>query len=174
MVLLVVCCGLAGTVAAQTPAKSLTGRKVACTNGSASAFSCSAVDLSAFLTAGDIGGLSPFTSLNDIWGWTDPQTGREYALVGRTDGLAFVDVSDPVNPIYVGSLASHDGIASLWRDMKVYADHVFVVVDAVGAHGMQVFDLTQLRAVTNPPVTFVETAHYAGVGTAHNTKDVVA
>jgi hypothetical protein len=33
---------------------------------------------------------------NDIWGWTDPLDGREYALVGRNDGTAFVDVTDPL------------------------------------------------------------------------------
>ena len=168
IVFLVVCCGLAGAAYAQTPAKSLTGSKIACANGSASSFPCSAVDLAAFLTPGDIGGQAGFTVLNDIWGWTDPETGREYALVGRTDGLAFVDVTDAVNPVYVGSLTSHGGTVSLWCDMKVYADHVFVVVDGSGSHGMQVFDLTQLRAVTAPPVTFSETAHYAGIVRAHN------
>ena len=34
--------------------------------------------------------------------------------------------------------------------------------------GAQVFDLTQLRTVTNPPVLFNETAHYRGFGSAHN------
>ena len=33
---------------------------------------------------------------------------------------------------------------------------------------MQVFDLTQLRSVSNPPVAFSETAHYNGFGRAHN------
>jgi choice-of-anchor B domain-containing protein len=35
-------------------------------------------------------------------------------------------------------------------------------------HGLQVFDLTQVRGVSGPPVTFSETAHYAGFGNAHN------
>ena len=33
---------------------------------------------------------------------------------------------------------------------------------------MQVFDLEQLLDVSNPPVEFEETAHYAGFGSAHN------
>ncbi len=41
------------------------------------------------------------------------------------------------------------------------------MVDNGGAHGMQVFDLTQLRDVAAPPVTFAETAHYAGVTNTH-------
>ena len=33
---------------------------------------------------------------------------------------------------------------------------------------MQVFDLTKLRNVANPPTTFTEDAHYDGFGNAHN------
>ena len=33
---------------------------------------------------------------------------------------------------------------------------------------MQVFDLTKLRNVSNPPVTFAETAHYAGFVAGHS------
>ena len=35
---------------------------------------------------------------NDIWGWTDPQTGKEYAIIGLSGGTSFVDVSDPESP----------------------------------------------------------------------------
>ena len=37
-----------------------------------------------------------------------------------------------------------------------------------GGHGMQVFDLTELRNVTNPPIQFTATAHYGQFGNAHN------
>lgn len=104
---------------------------------------------------------------NDIWGWTDPLDGREYALVGRSDGTAFVDVTDPLSPVYLGFLGSHTGNTA-WRDIKVYADHAYVVSDNNGSHGMQVFDLTQLRAVVAPPVSFSETSHYAGFSEGHN------
>lgn len=42
------------------------------------------------------------------------------------------------------------------------------MADNAGAHGMQVFDLTQLRGVQNPPRTFTATALYTGIGSAHN------
>eukprot|EP00666_Eupelagonemidae_sp_cell4sb_P004397 gene4397-575_t len=32
-----------------------------------------------------------------------------------------------------------------WRDAKVYKNHAYIVAD-VSDHGMQVYDLTQLRA----------------------------
>ncbi|MCZ6507340.1 MAG: choice-of-anchor B family protein, partial [Acidobacteria bacterium] len=50
---------------------------------------------------------------------------------------------------------------------KVHADHAFIVADSKD-HGMQVFDLTQLRDVVAPPVVFSETAHYDGISDAHN------
>ena len=42
--------------------------------------------------------------MNDIWGWVDPEDGTEYAIIGRTNGTAFIDVSDPLNPIYIANL----------------------------------------------------------------------
>ena len=132
-----------------------------CVGGMADTFPCRNVDLAAFLPLSDIGGGTG----NDIWGWTDPQTGKEYALMGRSTGTSFVDVSDPTHPVYLGNLPPHSA-SSPWRSLKVHANHAFIVSEAVG-HGMQVFDLTQLRNVTSPPVTFSETAHYSGFGRAH-------
>lgn len=56
----------------------------------------------------------------------------------------------------------------MWRDVKTYADHAFIVADFVTKHGMQVFDLNQLLAVDTPPVTFTETALYSEFSRAHN------
>ena len=88
---------------------------------------------------------------NDIWGWTDPITGVEYALLGVTVGMAVVDLSSPHHPVVVGTLPSSTS-ESNWRDIKVYADHAFIVSEAPG-HGMQVLDLRQLASVTSPPVS---------------------
>jgi choice-of-anchor B domain-containing protein len=68
----------------------------------------------------------------------------------------------------VGNLPSHTGNSSIWRDVKVHADHAFVVSDDNPGHGMQVFDLSQLRDVVSPPVTFSNSAHYSGFSSAHN------
>ena len=96
-------------------------------------------------------------------------TGKEYALLGRMDGTSFVDISDPANPVYVGDLpktAQSPGV--IWREIKVYADHAFIVADGAGAHGMQVFDLTRLRDVRNAPVTFTVDVQYDHIQSAHN------
>ena len=138
--------------------------KVECVNGFAGQFECNEIDLMSFMSKTEIGG-SNSTSLNDIWGWTDPQTGKEYALVGMSNGTSFVDISNSENPVYLGRLPTQTS-NSTWRDIKVYQDHAFIVSEASG-HGMQVFDLTQLRNVSSP-TTFSNTAYYSGFGNAHN------
>ena len=148
----------------------ITGDERRCDGESIENFSCKGVDLKSFLPIESIGGERGI-NLNDIWGWTDPQTGTEYALVGRTDGAAFVDVSDPTNPAFVGQLPLTDGArVNSWRDIKVYENHAYVVADNAGDHGMQVFDLTQLRDVDaeEMPKTFESTAHYDKVNSVHN------
>ena len=143
------------------------GGQIDCSDGTASAWDCSEYDLVAYMPVQDLGGPRG-VRMNDIWGWTDPMTGREYALAGRRDGTSFIDVSDPANPRYVGQLFRTEGSPpSTHRDIKVYADHAFIVADGAGQHGVQVFDLTQLRNVTEP-ITFEETAHYDGIASAHN------
>ncbi|MGH3714636.1 MAG: choice-of-anchor B family protein [Micromonosporaceae bacterium] len=136
---------------------------VPCQDGKAGEYPCKNVDLLSVLPLNSIGGGNG----NDIWGWTDSTTGKEYAIVGRTNGTAFVDVSTPESPVYLGNLPSHTGRSAIWRDMKVYKDHAFIVADAIAGHGMQVFDLTRLREVTTPQ-TFTEDAHYDKFGPAHN------
>ena len=136
--------------------------------GTVGGFNCSDVDLVSFLPLKDLGGARG-VMVNDIWGWTDSQTGTEYALVGRMDAMTFVGLEDPTNPRYLGELPLTEGASTnLWRDVKVYADHAFIVADGAGEHGVQIFDLRQLRDVENAPVTFEETAHYDGIFSAHN------
>jgi choice-of-anchor B domain-containing protein len=50
----------------------------------------------------------------------------------------------------------------------VYKDHAFIVADGAQNHGMQVFDLSILRDVPDPPVVFKPTALYTEIASAHN------
>ena len=138
----------------------------ACVGGMAGDYPCDHVDLLEYMPLATIGGTGS-AEANDIWGWTDPLTGNEYALVGLTNGTSFVDVTDPENPIYLGRLPTHTG-NSIWRDIKTYDNYAFIVSDLNGSHGMQVFDLTRLRNVPSPPATFTEDAWYNQIGSAHN------
>lgn len=111
---------------------------------------------------------------NDCWGWTDPVSGKEYALMGLNNGTGFIDISDPTNPIYLGKLPTQT-VSTIWRDLKVYKNHVYIVADFPSSlsdseknHGIQVFDLTRLAAVVNPPQKFTHDFLYLEHGKAHN------
>lgn len=143
------------------------GPETRCESGKAKEFNCGNTGLLSFLPISAIGGKRG-TNMNDNWGWTDPLTGKEYALLGRTDGTSFVDISDPAHPRYLGDLPKTKGSPSAaWRDIKTYKNHAFIVADASNEHGMQVFDLTRLRTVKTPQ-TFTPDFTYDRIHSAHN------
>jgi choice-of-anchor B domain-containing protein len=133
-----------------------------CVNGKAGEYECSNVDMLSFLSLADMGSNRDG---NDIWGWTDPTTEKEYALVGTMDGTSFVDVTDPVNPVFVARVPGQ-GSPSIWRDLKVYKNHVFIGSEAAN-HGMQVFDLTRLRSLSGG-VNVQPDVLYTQFGSSHN------
>ncbi len=133
-----------------------------CEGGFAGSFPCSNYDLKGFIPVSEFSA----QAANDIWGWTDASTRKEYAIIGLVNGTAFVDITDTENLVYLGKLPTATGSSS-WRDLKVYDNHVFIVSEAEG-HGMQVFDLTKLREVSNAPQEFAADARYTGFGNAHN------
>ena len=77
-------------------------KKAPCEDGFAGKYPCKGYDLIAHLS------LTDFESErgNDSWGWIDSLTQKEYVLMGLDDGTAFVDISDPENPIFLGKLLS--------------------------------------------------------------------
>ncbi len=142
--------------------------EIPCVESDAAGYECNNVNIVSFLPIKDLAG-GRGARVNDLWGWTDPETEREIAIVGRSDGTAFVDLTDPYNPVMLGNLPKTPGSRSaIWRDMKVYADHVYIVADGAGEHGVQVFDLRRLRGVSGEPATFEPDFHYDGIASAHN------
>jgi choice-of-anchor B domain-containing protein len=86
-----------------------------CVSNLSAGFACQAVSLHAHLSLQD---LSPAgTSGADVWGFTDLNTGREYAFMGLRNGVAVVDITDPDAPEQV---ASSGGTSTTWREIKVY------------------------------------------------------
>lgn len=141
---------------------SLVFAQVPCVNGFADGYPCLNVDLYAAIPIADLGGGE---NGNDCWGWTGP-TGREYAIFCRSNGTAFIEITNPNAPVYLGNLPTQT-TNSLWRDVKVFNDHAFIVAEA-GLHGIQVFNLMQLENVVNPPLEFITDAHYFMFSNAHN------
>jgi choice-of-anchor B domain-containing protein len=142
------------------------GREVNCAAGKAGMFECQKTNLLAMVPIAEMGGGN---FLNTVWGWTDPETGKEIAIVGRSDGTSFLDVSNPNRPRYLGNLPkTAEAPATVWREFKVMNNHVFIVSDGARNHGMQVFDLTRLRTVRGAAQTFTPDVTYRGVSAAHN------
>ena len=137
-----------------------------CEAGLAGPYPCANIDLLSFMSLREMGGGEAL--LNDIWGWTDPLTGQEIAIVGRENGVSFIDVSDGLNPVFLAFLPDHSQSSSDWRDAKVYQHHVFIVSEVSNAGaGLQIYDLRELRDIV-PGSVVEETAHFDGFSNAHN------
>jgi len=137
--------------------------------GFAGGYPCRNVDLLSMLDTNELAAAFPtgsfYNALNDIWGWTDPVSKREFSIVGLRRGTAFVEITDPYNPRYLGVLPA-SAPATFWRDMKVM-DHYALIVSDVSKHGMQIFDMQHLLNATENTL-WSEDAHYDEFGNAHN------
>ena len=132
-----------------------------CDNGMAGIYPCQGYDLLAKISLETFGS----EAANDNWGWVDHESGKEYVLSGLDDGTAFIDISDPKNPIFLGKLPTATTV-SPWRDIKVYENHAFIVSEAP-EHGLQVFDLTRLRLLDEFQI-LTSDANLSAFGNAHN------
>ena len=121
--------------------------RVPCDGTSAGEFACKGVDLLSHVAL-DGFSLEP-SSANDIWGFLDLNTEREYAIVGLNNGVSVVDVTDSGNPFEVGHVSGED---TFWRDVKVFqvydADagrwRSYGYASAEAADNLVVIDLTGL------------------------------
>ena len=96
---------------------------------------------------------------SDCWGYVAP-SGREYAIICTTNGNAFVEVTDPDNPVVV---SIQPGPVTGTRDVKTYADRAYSVGE--GGGGIQVFDLS---LIDSGVVSFVGNVTTGGGLTTHN------
>lgn len=103
------------------------------------AFPSSGVQLLAWLPCPqfDIGG-AVNESANTVEGYVSPG-GREYAIIGLSDGTGFVDVTDPGNPVIRSYIPS---VESLWRDVRFYGQYCYT--GSEGGGGIQVINMTNL------------------------------
>lgn len=117
-------------------------------------FASNNVNLLSWLTLGDFDPSN--TSAATVEAYVSP-SGREYAVVGLSNGTGFAEVTDPTNAVVVGFIP---GPTSLWKDVRVYQQHAYSVSEAqAGNGGIQVMNLTQIDSgiVTvvgtfNPPI----------------------
>ena len=137
-----------------------------CAGGNAAGLPCNDVDLLSHVGFVDVSAIPD--AGNDIWGFVDLNTGREYAIVGFSLGTAVFDVTDATNPREVGFI---DGQSAVWRDIKVY-QHFDTVLDRWQAFayvttdgstdGLFVIDLTGL------PHSIRRVSYSSDITRAHN------
>ncbi|MBX7131284.1 MAG: choice-of-anchor B family protein [Fimbriimonadaceae bacterium] len=103
------------------------------------------------------------SSGNDCWGYVSP-SGREYALVGLNNKVAFIEVTNPSAPVLVGTVPHP---SSSWGDIKVYGRYAYIVAESTGS-GLQVVDMANIDSVGSTPgsVTLVRTI--SSPGRSHN------
>ena len=110
---------------------------------------------------------SPFgAGYSSCWSYVHGD-GREYAIIGTTNGTAIYNVTDPVNSYRVGFIP---GAYSAWREMKSYRNWIYVVSEGYGgppAPGVQIIRMTDpehpVLAATYS--TNFQTAHTVSVDT---------
>ena len=102
--------------------------------------------------------LTGSTGICDVTGWTDPYTGREYAIVGNW-GLPYfppsrvwiVDVTDPTTPTEVTYI---DGVNGF--DVKAY-DHYVYTCDGNYGNPSRIIDIANPQAPVLLPTQFTGT-----------------
>ena len=72
----------------------------------------------------------------DCWGYVSP-SGREYAIIGLSQGPGFIEITDPANPVIVDIVNTPNRA----RDMKVYGDYVYTSSDGGPLNVIDVSDI---------------------------------
>jgi choice-of-anchor B domain-containing protein len=103
---------------------------------------------------------SPPVSATDIWGYVSP-SGREYALLGLSNGTAFIEVTDPASPALLDIIPHVTGCCS---DSRVYKGYAYIVSEGSNA-GLQIVDLSE---IDDGSVTLVTTYRSNGLTNVHN------
>lgn len=138
-----------------------------CIDGrSSNTFTCDGLDLAAFVPLATLGAADDGDEASDIWGWTNPETGAEIAIMGLTNGTTFVDVTDPLAPVVLGVLGNPSPTPSIWHDIKTLGDVAYIVSES-NAHEMQIVDLSSLpEPGSDEAITTDGTVEFSG--DAHN------
>ncbi len=85
----------------------------------------------------------PGQSVANVWGYA--ANGREYALVGASQGLIIVDVTNPDAPQQIVQIP---GPNNLWKEIKTFRQYAYIVSE--GGQGVQVINMSNLPAPNLP------------------------
>ena len=126
-----------------------------------SSFQSSGVQLQSWFPFTAISAAS--TSASDCWGYVSP-TGREYAILGMSNGTAFVEITNPSASQLVKFMPRPASASdSIWRNNKTYQHYCYAVSE--GGGGIQIFDLA---GIDQGVVTDLGTVVDGGVTSSHS------
>ncbi len=97
----------------------------------------------------------PGSSTNDVWGYTAPD-GSEYALVGLTNGVSIVDISQAPA---LNEIIRIPGVNSTWRDLKTWGHYAYVTHDnpilpTLPNNGLLIIDLDSIEHGKTPEYSY--------------------
>ncbi|NPA34481.1 MAG: hypothetical protein GXO48_06100 [Chlorobi bacterium] len=107
----------------------------------------------------------PMSYASDVWGWEDSVTGRRFAFVGSFSSTYIFDITDPRNPILIDSVP---GAGSIWRDMKVWKERLYVVHDIVYSGSPSGLQVVNLRVLADSNRISFRNTSPGGIKNAHN------
>jgi choice-of-anchor B domain-containing protein len=93
----------------------------------------------------------PNQTLANVCGYW--QNGQEYALLGGSQGMIIVDITNPAQPQQIVQIP---GPNNLWKEIKVYSHYAYVTSE--GGQGLQIVNLSNL------PASNLQYKYYTGDG----------
>jgi len=78
-----------------------------------------------------------------VSGWVDTTNGREYAIIGASDGTFFIDVTNPTSPVEVDFIpAAHGNL--IWHEIQTYGNYCYIVSDDNAPNSFIIADMSYL------------------------------
>ena len=79
---------------------------------------------------------------SDVWGWVDPTTNKEYAVVGQfpNNNVFIIDCSNPASPTIVSTIVAAPGF-----DVKVWDKYLYLVNGGESGVG-KIYDISNPAA----------------------------
>ncbi|CRK28876.1 hypothetical protein BN1708_015356, partial [Verticillium longisporum] len=143
-------------------------------------FRCKNMDLYDFINHAELGSPSSDSQCrtgSSTWGWTDPESGREFIANGMFDGTSFIEILPEGKLLKLGFLPAFapTNDDAWWKEIRTFKNYVLIGSELEG-HGIQIFDMTKLLDITaaNAPIQFTNekdlTGHFADLplGATHN------
>ncbi|ROT38201.1 hypothetical protein SODALDRAFT_333973 [Sodiomyces alkalinus F11] len=159
-----------------------------CINGKAEAipgdplhtFRCKNMDIYDFINHATLGSPNSDPQLrtgSTAWGWSDPESGREFIAAGQYDGTSFIEILPEGRMVHLGNLPSYAPTAARawWTEIRAYKNYMVIGSELEG-HGIQIFDMKKLLDLdpADGPVEFSNehdlTGHFNDlpIGSSHN------